>query len=666
MAVMDATNLAKEFPGESKSSRNDADSLSKGSDSKASRKSKSSRKKSFDDLWVDAAAGDDMNASVSKGAHDSGNRSQSSLSMPPLPHSDRLVNTESPTNKKSKLEKIHELQAKYDRYKQEWIQATKEKKQVEKELKLEKLEVVSLTKEIEAHVTETEILQQKLAESIKKSDELAEEQRKERLQFADVAKELAQSRIDFTKSLNESRELRAELDEREHALQEKDKRISSLTAAIERQMDKAEDMEAKLDRAEEEIGVLEDKMNEMEEELIAYRTAASKDDVNGDGHNLKQARDEMERRMTEERERRLNEKQKKLDEKQREFDEEREKHFAEEKKRREEDAQRDLDEQERQKTRDEERQRVDEEINSKLKELEDDNAALQARLKSEQLVSNDKIKKKEESIASLQKDMAELKKEIADRDSDPNSTVSLQKDIESLKTEASSAREDLEEARKLNGMLTEEIEDLQAAKAELKDDVNVLQKEVANWKKQSADWQRKADEWKNKASEWTEKTFQWKEKAEKWENTVRELDPSRVEGGNESKEGSEAAPQAMFLQAAMVRKKQQTDNAGAAGSGFRMFGGIFNKASDLDETEADARIKELEDTNATQLETIKKLRSEIVNLQAKFKEDAYNNQKKMQLLQDENDAIDLKNTNLLKQLELARRLDSVAAQDDST
>ena len=300
-----------------------------------------------------------------------------------------------------------------------------------------------------------------------------------------------------------------------------------------------------------------------------------------------------------------------------------------------------------------------------MKELEDDNAALQARLKSEQLVSNDKIKKKEEAVASLQKDLAQLKNEIAKRDSDPNSAASLHKDIESLKAEATSAREDLEDAQKHNSMLTEGIVDLQAAKAELKDDVNTLQKELASWKKQSADWQRKADEWKNKASEWTEKTFQWKEKAEKWENIVRELDPSRVEGGNESKEGPDGAPQAMFLQAAMVRK-QQTDNSGAAGGGFRMFGGIFNKASDLDESEADAKIKELEEENSTQLETIKKLRSEIVNLQAKFKEDAYNNQKKLQQLQDENDAIDIKNTNLLKQLELARRLDSVAVQDDST
>ena len=424
-------------------------------------------------------------------------------------------------------------------------------------------------------------------------------------------------------------------------------------------------MEDKLDRADEEIGVLEDKMSKMEEELITYRTAASKDDANGDNINLKQARDDMERRMTEERERRLDEKQKKLEEKQREFEAEREKYLDEEKKRREEDAQRELDEQERQRTRDEERQRVDGEINAKLKELENDNVALQARLKSEQLVSNDKIKKKEDTIVSLQKEIEEAKKELSERDSDPNSSVSLQKEIDKLKAELESAREDLEDAQKHNGMLTEEIEDLQAAKGELKDDVSALQKELTIWKKQSADWERKAEEWKSKASEWTEKTFQWKEKAEKWENTVRELDPSRVEGGNESKDAPEAAPQAMFLQAAKVRKKQ-TDNSGAAGGRFGMFGGIFNKPSDLDESEADVKIKELEETNATQLDTIKKLRSEIVNLQAKFKEDVYNNQKKLQQLQDENDAIDLKNTNLLKQLELARRLDSVAAQDGET
>jgi aspartate beta-hydroxylase len=623
-----------------------------------SKNGQSSRKpkiKSFEQLWSNEKG---------KSSRNSARDERSIVNEPDdLPTPDLPPTDESPaTQKKTKIEKIVELQAKYDKYKQEWMQVTKEKRQAEKELKLNKQEITSLTKQVQTYLDDVKTLREKLADSKQKMETLTEEHYEELSQFNETTKELVQARIDYTKTLNESRELREDLQNREHDLEEKDKRIASLTMAVESQMDRADALDLKLEHADEEIRALEDQMKEMEDELLAYRSAAAKDEADGDNVHLKQARDDMEKRLSAERERRLNEKQKKLADKQREFEAEREKYLEKEKKREEELAQQELLERQKKMDRDEERQQLDGEISSRLKELENDNSALQARLKSEQLVSTDKMKKKDEAIAKLQKEMAQLKNDQSARDADPNSAASLQQEVAYIKAEAEAAKDELDEVQKLNIILSEEIEDLQAAKAELKDDFHTLQKEVADWKRQAADWQRKAVEWKIKSSDWTAKTFEWKDKAEFFERMVRELDPSRLEGGGEfSKPESapEPSPQALFLQAAMNRKVAPAPKMG-------IFGGIFSKGStDVgSDGEAEARCKELEEENAEQAEIIKKLRSEIVTIQASFKEAAYHSQKRLQLIQQENDDIALKNTNLQKELVLARKLGSVAAVDD--
>ena len=51
----------------------------------------------------------------------------------------------------------------------------------------------------------------------------------------------------------------------------------------------------------------------------------------------------------------------------------------------------------------------------------------------------------------------------------------------------------------------------------------------------------------------------------------------------------------------------------------------------------------------------------LCEIQTMFKEEAYGNQQKMQQLQKEKEAVELKNTNLMKELELARKLENFAA-----
>jgi hypothetical protein len=79
--------------------------------------------------------------------------------------------------KKTKLEKIHELQAKCDHYKKEWSDASKDKRYYRKELDASKLLVASLSKQLETHMLETSFLQKNLSESLEQLEATRDEQR---------------------------------------------------------------------------------------------------------------------------------------------------------------------------------------------------------------------------------------------------------------------------------------------------------------------------------------------------------------------------------------------------------------------------------------------------------------------------------------------------------
>ena len=53
---------------------------------------------------------------------------------------------------------------------------------------------------------------------------------------------------------------------------------------------------------------------------------------------------------------------------------------------------------------------------------------------------------------------------------------------------------------------------------------------------------------------------------------------------------------------------------------------------------------------------IKALKSEMVKIQSKYKEEAYSKTQHLEQLQKEKETIEMKNKNLLEELELARKL----------
>jgi hypothetical protein len=563
-------------------------------------------------------------------------------------HASPMSNQISKT-KKTKLEKIHELQAKCDRYKKEWSDASKDKRYYRKELDANKLQVVSLTKKVETHLMETSILQKNLSEALQQLETTQEEQRKERAELSNAAKDLAQARIDHAKSVNDCRELQSQLDRMEGEMKEKDRQIQSLQEDLNAAKAHVENLEADLLYADEQITKLEDDIKRIEEEVAIYREVANRENGEHDGEKLREVRDEMEQRMFEEREKRLEEKQRKLEEKMKQFEEEKERHQEQQAKKEQEMREQLAEDSEKLKSRDEGRQKLDDEINDRLKKLGDDNAALQGRLKSEQLDAAAKIKKKDVAIEELQKEIAKLKE-----DARSTGVEALQQEIEIVKTTAGTTQAELEDALKQNKMLQEEVSELKTVNTEMKtwvvtlEDVTIDQKKIIDYEK------GRMEEWRKKAGDWSAQTHKWKEKADVWEKKAKTLDPNATPEETQSDLG-EADPQALFL-AAAVEKKKAADAATTKGGSTWKFGGIFQKSSAEVADEAQGRIEELEIENTKQSVEIKTLKSEMVQMKSAFKEEIYTKEQECEKLRKDNEVLEVKSTNLSKELELARRL----------
>jgi chromosome segregation ATPase len=209
--------------------------------------------------------------------------------------------------------------------------------------------------------------------------------------------------------------------------------------------------------------------------------------------------------------------------------------------------------------------------------------------------------------------------------------------------------------QKHNVMLTEEIEELRSNARELQGQIKSLHQELTASRKECEQWQRKSSEWEAKSGEWTDKAHLWKDRAEKWEKVAKEADPSS------SHNEPAVDPQANFLQAALERKKLFVK----AESKWNVLGGLLagRTASEDLGHESPERLHELEAENAKQAEIIKNLRSEMMKMQTTHKDAVYSTQQKMLELEKERDDVQLKNRNLMKELELARKLDAFAARD---
>ena len=655
---------------------------------------------SFERLWGKKTTSEDLNrTNSSRQSHSSSSgtdaspraspmSSQRSLTRrkmgtsPPMSPRDFSGGTPGTKTKKTKLEKIHELQGLCDRYKTDLEDMTDERHKCLLELDSSRGEVETLTKIVDIHDEQSTKLKLKLADVQTELQTTRTEQQHERMELSEAAKDLARVNIEYSKSVDGARTVREKLDGIQGLLTERDKKVSVFEKELESSNENVRQLEADVLYADGQIDKLEAEVKKLESEVALYAEAADRDslwdpsgdndDGNGTNH-LREAKNEAEKRKCDEREMEieeqsgiLKEKYRVLDEDMKEFEIQRTRHLEEQElkekefeEKRAREAEERAREEEKVKNSDGDQRKKEEEVNKLMNELEDENTVLNGRLKSEQLESTIKLRNTDNTIAELQTEVARLTQDQKKRDSDPDSSPFLLVEIETLKTEVTKRNSDLEDVRMSKIELENEIEGLRDINSKIKSRLSILESEIAEQKKEFENQRRKTLEWQKKTGEWSEKAVTWKQRSEHWEKKAKESNNDA--SSSASDEAWQAEPQALFLAAAVEKKAANISAANANGS-WRLGRRIFGMSSADSEDETHMLICKLEGENSLKEMEIKTLKSEMVKMQTSYKEQAYSKLQEFEKLQKDKDAIELKNANLLKELELARKLNRAISE----
>lgn len=138
----------------------------------------------------------------------------------------------SPRIKKSKMEKILQLQEKNQRYKDEFRKVQKDRKVIKKELENKKLETAALTKEIDSYLSETSMLKLKLSEALQQLDRTEYDERKDKSVIAKLQKELTATHGDYNAAVARVARMREEVEAMKVSAARKDEQIKNLTAEV--------------------------------------------------------------------------------------------------------------------------------------------------------------------------------------------------------------------------------------------------------------------------------------------------------------------------------------------------------------------------------------------------------------------------------------------------
>jgi chromosome segregation ATPase len=138
--------------------------------------------------------------------------------------------------RKSKMEKIFQLQEKNQRYKYEFRKVQKDRKAIKVELENKKLEAVALKKEVETSATEISMLKQKLTSALQELDRSDLADRKDKSLMLKLQKDLAMVRSEHNDSIARVARMREELESMKILLEEKDEKIQFLTTELSEQL----------------------------------------------------------------------------------------------------------------------------------------------------------------------------------------------------------------------------------------------------------------------------------------------------------------------------------------------------------------------------------------------------------------------------------------------
>lgn len=434
------------------------------------------------------------------------------------------------------------------------------------------------------HQEEILKLQQQLSTALQKQLTMSEEHIKEKNEFMNVSREYERVKVEVMQSKEERNEIMEELKERDRIHEDDKNRIENLEQAIDKQLGKEEELEKAFQHSEEEIEKLLDEIQNFERKLENGETS-------GGGVSFVELRTV------------------KIDLKEKE------------------------EELVSQKLRIEQ---LEKELKDSLtvpqlqiEELDQENKALQGRLKGERLEYTSKLSAKDDAISSLR---AELENYNASPDA---------QDLQSARQKLMEAREDATTVRGDLATTKKVIEELRGEREDFLEEFNLLKDNNVFMEKTVKELTEKADSLAKKVLEWTEKTYDWKQRAEDAERKIKE-------GANDDQEKSgdmgDADPQGMFLQAAMEKGKKADVKGGGWGIFKKGAGKNANENQDLSSEEV--RIKVLEEQNQEFEAKISQLSSDIVKMQTGHKEELYSTKKKIAQLEGENDALVVRNLTL--------------------
>ncbi len=502
--------------------------------------------------------------------------------------------------RKSKMEKIRQLKAKNELYKEEFRRVQKDRKQLKQDLEAKKHEVKALQSEVDQHIANTSILREKLAEVVYKANSFSE------------------SRFDLS-------QLKRERADTRHELEQAGDRLSEATRRIKELRDLLSDKEREVDRLKEELDGqystartlrAENERLRQERQQSALTQASGVQDAKHI-HELEEVNDRLNSQlgstleraatMVKEREDAIADLLKENDELKALIS-----NFNAEK------------QQLNSSVSDEELQSLKREIKETAKALEaseDRNVLLEDELEAWMKRGNEmdsEIKRMTEQIGKMERALS-----------------AAESQAKAIEVTARNTRDEANEARAL----------LQEAEHRHHKELSALQSKYNTAQIDLLKTQEAADSALERAERLEQRAILQEKRLTHSESFASSTHSSRTEEDSSNDSNNLQIQQSLMLQQALERKKKSEDARRNASTMRWPFGGPVEEL-----TEDQKRIKELEETNGNQAEEIKQLKSELVRLKSAYNEAMYINSKRIEQLQQQNADYEDRTHELLVQL----------------
>jgi hypothetical protein len=289
---------------------------------------------------------------------------------------------------------------------------------------------------------------------------LRKRQSKERSQFNNSTDLIAQARVDLAIALNEARALKAEVNNMEEFTIGKDLRSTVLTDTVKGQSEKIDELASRLRDTETEMRFNEDEKRRVEDELAVL--VASRD-----GHDVSKTI----RQLEQEKALWLDERVRALESKRLALDDENDRLLDRDRNRYRNDADSVATASKKNRESKDEDQEFKKQINQHCRDMQDVNRDFQKWINAEHLETTVEIKKRDHAVALREQQVSKLKKKIVSRASD-------EKEKELQRAEAEATRDDLNDARKHNGIMEKQIEKMKSTIRDLKEQKNDWQEVV--------------------------------------------------------------------------------------------------------------------------------------------------------------------------------------------